>query len=512
MASVSLTPIHTLPVELLLEIFRIVIPQWRRMKALVKLSSVCRRWRVTAEGAPTLWSGIDGDDGLPLVRKALELSKDVLLDITYRDLSGPSSIGHRIEFMEEIEGSTFRWRSLSVLGYNLNLAMVTLGGVSAPQLTALHLEQRFDRLEGQDHPIRWKVYLFGGPNALPQLKHFDVSGLPIAIAPLQLSGLKSLSMRDIRLASDEEIYQVLLNSPELELLELEWSDDSQWPTVAVEPPDSPFIELPNLTGFTLMRTHEEFGHRLLLSIVAPNLRHFEIEVNRGTHPVLNIISPNVRHWRRVLTSLTTGIQEIEMVGDAVECRIEVGGLTIWTHNHEEEPMMSNIEPVVDLVRSLGSHLHNAPINFTLSDEDHPVFPELLSGFSPGLGIAKLSLISTEEDGDMSDLVHLLSLPNASFSNGWIFPQLEILRTNLVWAEGNDDLLAVIKARSAAAAKQGEGSPKRLREIRLTMYDEDAPCPLNTSFKRALMEAADGAEVYWYGEKWGAEEGSSEQRS
>ncbi|KAG9001037.1 hypothetical protein FRB90_011686 [Tulasnella sp. 427] len=474
-----MTLIDSLPEELLLEVFRIVIPQRGRMKDLVRLSGVCRRWRTIVECVPTLWSEIDGDDGLPFVRKALKLSKDVLLDITYPEILGLRVLQDKIDFVEEVLGSISRWRSLKMSADDLDLAMIAPAMASAPQLESLQLWLHISHFDFHYNPSLKRLHLFGGPDCLPRLKYLDLAHLPIAIAPLQLSGLKSLIMQDIAPVSDEEIFQVLSHSQELELLGLQWPDDSQLPTSTGEPPNSPFIELPCLSEFRLMRTPEEFGRRLLSSIVVLNLRHLEIGEVHPTHPIFDMVSPNIHHQRTVLAPLTTGNHEIKMVGDADECRVEVGGLTIWTRNQEQEPITSNIEPVVDLA---GPWNREA---FRHADGD---------------------------ESQISDLLHELAWPNESSANGWMLPQLEVLEINLVPAERNDDLVATIKARNAAAAKGGIGAPKRLREIRLTTYEDNEPSPPDPRFKRALMKAADGADVYWYGEKWGAEEGESEKRS
>ncbi|KAG8984681.1 hypothetical protein FRB90_005173, partial [Tulasnella sp. 427] len=79
--------VNSLPDELLLEIFRYVIPQQERMKDLIRLSGVCHRWKSVLEDVSTLWSWIDGEDGLPFVQKSLQLSKDAPLDIKYETKS-----------------------------------------------------------------------------------------------------------------------------------------------------------------------------------------------------------------------------------------------------------------------------------------------------------------------------------------------------------------------------------------------------------------------------------------
>ncbi|KZV60983.1 hypothetical protein PENSPDRAFT_320554 [Peniophora sp. CONT] len=90
----GLPPIHNIPTEILSHIFNSLRDSddsaiGKPPPALL-LRSVCRRWRVVAEGTPNLWPEVVGSYGLEWTRRALQWSKNCLLDLSIRRPDGQS--------------------------------------------------------------------------------------------------------------------------------------------------------------------------------------------------------------------------------------------------------------------------------------------------------------------------------------------------------------------------------------------------------------------------------------
>ena len=79
-------PIHNIPIEILLRIFRLIAPPRTRdgLYNLLELAHVCRFWRVALINRPRLWSAvfITQKDRRSLVEACLERSHPVALDVT----------------------------------------------------------------------------------------------------------------------------------------------------------------------------------------------------------------------------------------------------------------------------------------------------------------------------------------------------------------------------------------------------------------------------------------------
>ncbi|KAG8984716.1 hypothetical protein FRB90_005152, partial [Tulasnella sp. 427] len=251
------TTVNSLPDELLLDIFRNIIPQQKRMKDLVRLSGVCRRWKSIIEDVSTLWSWIDGEDGLPFVQKSLQLSRDAPLDIKFETKSWEISRDDvdPALFLSEVLTSIARWKSLTlgIPATSSTPVFAVLRTASALNLEKLILIQKYRCWDLE--PTDESLIILGEAGGLPRLEHLDISLTPIALAPLQLSGLKSLSLSNIKFVSADDILHVLQHSLELTVLSFNWRDDNDWPTVFEDQklPASPSIELPMLHELRLMK-------------------------------------------------------------------------------------------------------------------------------------------------------------------------------------------------------------------------------------------------------------------
>ncbi|KAG8914206.1 hypothetical protein FRC00_000524 [Tulasnella sp. 408] len=95
----------------------------------------------------------------------------------------------------------------------------------------------------------------------------------------------------------------------------------------------------------------------------------------------------------------------------------------------------------------------------------------------------------------------------SESSIWLLPQLEIFESNLAWTDSHNEIVDMIKRRHAVGTKESspelyEASPKRFREIRLANPKDRYPIPSSLGkFMSDVVQAAEGADVYWQGRRW-----------
>ncbi|KIO15839.1 hypothetical protein M407DRAFT_235390, partial [Tulasnella calospora MUT 4182] len=198
--------IHLLPHELLLLIFQFYAGMHTPVRNLVRLKLVCKLWQHIVEGTPSLWCWISAKEALPRVRKALAMAKDVPLEIRYPEKGAKTK---QENFFAEIRGSITHWRSFVVSTGNTDSVVAVLRSAVAPNIETFHLYGSY----------RWNrgpVTLFGGEAAPRVLTDFAVHYIPVIMEPLQLSGLRSLDLRELPIISAEEVLRILSVSPALE--------------------------------------------------------------------------------------------------------------------------------------------------------------------------------------------------------------------------------------------------------------------------------------------------------
>ncbi|KAG9001040.1 hypothetical protein FRB90_011689, partial [Tulasnella sp. 427] len=497
LAGTNSTTIHSLPAELLLETTRIIISSTHPLEDLVRLSSVCRRWKTVLEGAPTLWTSISGVEELPLIRKGIELSQSLPLDIKYDWVYVKWTSGTSLSaFIKALSKSIHRWKSLDISSNDIHSIFEILREAQAPILTTLRLDGQF----GYSSPEQ-RDLLFGGCAGLPQLSHFSVTRM--TITPFQVCGLRHLSLRCVLFISTDIVCEILLNSPTLEVLHMHFGNKSKWPTIIGEPPRSPLIELPLLHEIVIDELPTAFGRFFWSAVSVPGLRKLDVG-----DPISDIFSSP--HLAKAPASVTTGADEIRITLDMTRCTIQAGQLTVWPLVRYGEPEGPQLERSISWIRSLGTHLKDVPIRLFLREDYSEIDdPGLLDWCGADMVVSKLSLLSdgTDDTNSMEQIVPLLSQPTASSTGGWILPHLEVIETNLI---GNTDIIDVIVERNSAAnfGSSTSSAPKRLKEVRLSWrkLDGDKDTPPDPEFRRAVMNAADGVDVYWYGVKWSAVEG------
>ncbi|KAG8886807.1 hypothetical protein FRC00_000624 [Tulasnella sp. 408] len=209
------SPMQRLPPEIVVEILRHSLQLGTRLRDLGQLSLVCKRWRVIVEDAAILWGGIDAAEGPSIVRKALHAAKDTLLDLTFYEHK--SRMGRQV-FFEATGERIAHWRSLTVVlrSANWDFALDALEKGTAPNLETLHLSAQYGAEKKRN-----TVTLFGGNPAPSKLKEISLVHIPINLATLRLSGLKSISLWRTPSVSSMDIMNAIRGSPMIESIRLQ---------------------------------------------------------------------------------------------------------------------------------------------------------------------------------------------------------------------------------------------------------------------------------------------------
>lgn len=259
--------LNGLPLELICEIFWMVIDSEKPRKERCRLMLVCRQWREYVEDSALLWTTISAQDGLPYMRRALKKSRGVMIDFYY-PLSR-SSAANLKAFMAEVSAHIPQWRSLMI----------------APP------SQR--PLEGfiSTNPIT----LFGRAPAPSTLKNLTLDQIPVAFEPLGLSGLVSLDLQRVPTISTLQLLEILRDSPGLERLRLD--GNPRLVVIGSQASNSQPIELPKLVSLSLRRTNNSGMNCILSNIRLPKSRHcVSIHANMsGVNPRSVLFTSAISH-------------------------------------------------------------------------------------------------------------------------------------------------------------------------------------------------------------------------
>ncbi|KAJ6466278.1 hypothetical protein C8R45DRAFT_1172672 [Mycena sanguinolenta] len=315
-----ISPVHILPVELLVEIFLLAIRDDTHLRDVQRISQVCADWRNLAHGTPRLWTlplsiRLDYKDEQAQVHvdglKAW-LARSAPLPIPVSIESSPT-INHCI--LEEVLRTAPRWCSLTLSGL-VPVSLVTrLAGcrldsveefvatrfaTSSPVATSFTNIPRLRKLTlAMD-----TVVLFQMPwSQLTDLTLFCDSPLIALDVLAQSSGelhLQHLSLPVLGSAGDVTPFFDYLSAPALEELELDfadllpvdecWPDSSRFTTFLLRSANITHLELSELANSSL--TSDDI---LLALRCTANLTHLHLE----------LIEPSADHFDNILISALT---------------------------------------------------------------------------------------------------------------------------------------------------------------------------------------------------------------
>ncbi|KAG9048126.1 hypothetical protein FS837_000697 [Tulasnella sp. UAMH 9824] len=490
-------PIHRLPPEIIVDVVRSSVRWDTRIQDLIRLTLVCKYWSAIIHNATVLWATIDAAEGPSLVLKALKTAKGALLDLTFHYKTAQMNWS---AFFMSVIGCMEHWRTLNV---DLSLAdwnsmLENFNKGAPPSLEALHLSSpagQWSRGTG----------LFGENRAPPRLKEISLVNIPIKLAPLQLSGLKSFTIDRVAMVSAENVLNVVQGSPAIESIYFRCAVDFP-PSHQASPHSGAFgstsTHLNSLIHLSLLDLPMPSLNLVLSTIAAPHLQTLEIDCELQEASIAELLE-GLRRQLATISRLAANAQTFKVCLSSYACyQIVIGGFDL-TLLMDELPVNASEETFDWVCNHLGRPLKDLPAHLMAIDWE-PEIPSRLEWFTHHLTITQLRLHSDPYFGTaLETIIPFLCRPTTSTPVTWLLPQVEIIETNLVWGAGNDDIVEMIENRhSAEDGKDGVAAPKAFREIWLSYGGKgyrNSPS-VDPEFFREVHRVANGADVYWEKEK------------
>ncbi|KAG8896090.1 hypothetical protein FRC00_006493 [Tulasnella sp. 408] len=500
-------PLHEcLPLEIFETILHLCVGFATPVRNLVTLQLVCRSWHDAIANASFLWGTINSEEGWSAFRKALQMVKGSSLDITYTARVGRSAKIDQAEFFKVARERINQWNSLVVQAPRCMAALAVLRTQKPPNLERLHLVA-----SSYVTPLEGEMVLFGGESAAG-LKDVRLARVPIQIPSLHLAGLRALRLEGIPSVSAPEVITLITQSPALEILHmvvlkgaiLPTESNTGRPNLTSNPP----IQLPLLTTLGLTALSLPFLNLLLSILIMARLRCLNVGCKVDKQPAAEFLAVGMQHLVPLLRSMIVNSRTYKVVLSSSDYyTICIGGLSItitfshfsMDHFQETHEWLSN---------HLAIDLTNLPLHLTLEDGD----PEIsyLEWFTRRTNVTKLTVHRHYDvDTNIDLVIPLLGRPTSSSppspSPNWLLPQVDIVVANLVWREGNPDLVDMIQKRQSASeiSSVGLDGPllERLKEVWLSYAGRYPPGPPPMDeFLSDVVRVAGGADVYWEGMK------------
>ncbi|KAG8920586.1 hypothetical protein FRC01_000686, partial [Tulasnella sp. 417] len=491
--------IQHVPPEILLEVVCYYAQPRTYLRDLVGLTLVCRWWRIIIEGAAFLWGTINAAEGTSVVRTALQKAKDTLLDLTFDEHTANTT---REVFFKLVGERIGRWRSFVVIlrSGHWGFVLEDIKKDNAPNLETLQLSGGTGGERGDD-----MVTLLGGLSGPPGLKDLTLAHIQINIAPLQLGGLRSLTLEETLVMSSAEMVDIIMGSPEIKsirLHSLEFWEDEVPSQQAFSHPDgsgNPSTQLASLIHLSLHDIPYSFLNRLLLAIDAPQLQTLEVGCAPQEPQAAQLLLEGLHHHRPTLARLTADAQTCTLTFPyRGNYKIIIGGLRIMLDMYEL-PVDHSQETIDRLFSHLGTPVKDLPFHLELlnweSDVSH------LEWLAHRITVTSLNIYSHPRwITGLKRLLGSLSQPTVSDPVIWLFPQVEVIKANLFWLDDEGpDFVTMIKNRHSAKEEEGVTAPKSFREVWVSgaqsKYIASSP-----SIVREVVEevrrVANDADVYW----------------
>ncbi|KAG9024450.1 hypothetical protein FS837_005365, partial [Tulasnella sp. UAMH 9824] len=466
-------PIDHLPHELLLEVFKLHVDLDTPVKSLLTLALVCKLWRNIIEDTPSLWCHISGRERSSSIQRALTMAKNAPLAITY---SQTEAKAFPTAFFAQIGDRIAQAKSLTINVGRISHFPAILETTSTTVLETLDVVI----LWAQEWQIN-AVTLFGGKAAPPTLKNFRVTHLPVALAPLRLSGLRSLRLGNIPITSAEEVLTILMDSPALEecalsrlTLSKEFTPSEHLQRLLrgesnTDGANLRSIRLLHLRHLSLWGLPISFTHFLLSNMQALTLLSFRVQGELHQSPASELLTADISHLGPALKGPTSTAAKIEISSwDDNSWTLCIGMLTIDFRGIRVDP--SHMEETFNWVYGhLGEQLKALPASLlTLEYNAHL---DVILWLSGNLRVTNLELWTSGRSHRPRRIVSLLSSPVAPMSDQWALPDLELLDTNVIDESGKWEIFEMVKARhSFIQAQEDQGQRdvklKPLKEIRL----------------------------------------------
>lgn len=252
MLSPTETPIFLLPYDVLYMIFLLGLERDRHKyhTYLLKITQVCRRWRISALESKLLWTRIYFAPPLkPWLRQAvfIERSRDSLLEIEisedfrnghYGSLQLFTN-GHAMKSIKGIMNSicpqAHRWRSLHLAGHiPFKIVRVIIDRLAS--LDLLYLDTIRTSTLSPLVATRWRG--LENVHRPPQLRHLSIASMPEPYFSPWLKDLETLQMWTPRLPQSAKsiaivVHSILTGCPLLRKLELNPHASTTWQALTI---------------------------------------------------------------------------------------------------------------------------------------------------------------------------------------------------------------------------------------------------------------------------------------
>ncbi|KAG8892107.1 hypothetical protein FRB99_002958 [Tulasnella sp. 403] len=409
----TLSLIHRLPIEILVEIFRHVTKDGfytsRRYLRLGDLSRVCALWGRVIEQSPTLWTTIWTNDDTRLIKKIISRSGNHPLSIYANQYEGWGVIE---SCLQQLSPQLHRWKiaEFRLQSQDIKYLQERLADASAPKLEKLCVSVYPTGVSAST-----RVELFRG--GVECLKELELSGVSMPWTSPLLSRLRVLrlaSLGESAAVTTAHILTALAQCPEISELRIYSCDlrDSHAPDFPTR------LELPHLHVLSLdCITPSAASYSILRGISSPKYDQFTL-TSAVPSPPDNLLSETISHIIPSLVHLPTSARRVTIrLGDRY-CQYETENGLKFRVVHPSPPTVLGWMTTAfgDAMRSVQTELHIG-FNFPPSENDLLVIG----------GIPMLTLLNISGLKDQTPIIRFLS--TTTLVNGkqrWPFPKLASL--------------------------------------------------------------------------------------
>ncbi|KAG8984830.1 hypothetical protein FRB90_005099 [Tulasnella sp. 427] len=474
-AQIPFLLVHRLPVEILAYIIQLsldmpnttfreqdfmAISNPGLFRALVRVGSVCRRWKDVVDGTPRLWAFLSADlDSPPLLRLVAERSQSTPILITtgvaemdmteFFNIAAPHFHRCRVLCVMPPDWPMDREESRDVEGIRNLLRQ------PCPALEELHLIE-LDASSLVDEHGTSMIEVWALENSTANLRVLRVIGTDWCWKPV-LSGLQELNLGRVSITLANLMDSCLSLAPNLRILRLdhlrliERGDPAHLSSAPVS--------LDFLHRITISSTPAEDITKVTQRINTPSLREVKLQMTPTTDRIpLAFIAPFLHYYDLIYSIVSTTPEPIQVL---LEHRAQ--GITMFSPDHSSKvnieewqlkPQRSRTVPYAEWLANTWKSLPStASISLTLRSIE--LARELLV---PVMGIENITLLHL--DSGVTKAQHLyLRLSYPVLSEGgtkrWLLPRLATIeiKESLEFAM-LDPLVRMLRARYHASQDPG----------------------------------------------------------
>ncbi|KAG8933135.1 hypothetical protein FRC00_013555 [Tulasnella sp. 408] len=320
------------------------------------------------------------------------------------------------ESLAVVSEKASRWRSVE-FDFDWPLP-ASFGGL---QTSACHSLEKLSLIWDDTNTTGSKFTLFDGGPAPDALKDVSFWGVPANLAPMRLSKLSSLILRNVPYVQMDDLLSILRNSPELITLDLRERRSLH--------PSGGSVGLPIILGSLTACTFELsiLSIRVLLSAIrAPSLDHLKLIFDMEFFlPDSSAFSPPVPEFGPSLKRILSTAKCIKLHFRYSQFSLTFGGLKIVLKFLD----MEGIEYLRDVLDSLMDYSGEKGKDLKLHLDFSGVGPTIavLQIFNSCPPVEQLTLFKGLGNEFIPiQTIKALGTPITTSPHGWLFPELEII--------------------------------------------------------------------------------------